>query len=129
MGRINQHFLSRLRDALFVVNEDDIDHLKQVLRSRWLKRRRKAFPGAADSELLKAVNEAIEIRYAENFAWFAHRCRRSIPPPSELEAALRRVVGLYADLEDSATGMQLFTPKTWAIFKSMVIHHPDVNYY
>ena len=47
------------------------------------------------------------------------------------------MVGLYADIEDATTGMQLFTPKTWAIVKSMVIYirkgclsdHPDVNYY
>lgn len=131
------HFLSRLRDAFFVVNEDDMRNLKQILKARWLARRKKMNPLAEEKELEKIVDAAVEARFVENYAWFAHRVRRSIPPPAELEAALRRVVDTFAYVKDATTGLQLFTPKTWVAFKSTIVRirkgcisdHPDVNYH
>ena len=50
---------------------------------------------------------------------------------------MRKVVDLFANCEDAATGKQLFTPKTWRVFRSTIEHirkgcvsdHPDLNYY
>ncbi len=45
-------------------------------------------------------------------AWIKRRCRRSIPPKHELEAALQRVYDKYKDALHPQTGTLLFTEKT-----------------
>ena len=104
---------------------------------RWFRRRKKARPNADDEDLRAEASAAVELRYVENYAWFAHRVRRHIPPPKELEAALVRVVETFAACEDARTGMQLFTPKTFKVHRAIVAHirkgcvsdFPDYNYY
>ena len=50
------HFMSRLRDAIFMINNDDVAALKQVLKARWFKRR----TPVPDDELRAAVDKDVE---------------------------------------------------------------------
>ena len=50
-----QHFLSRLRDAVFVVNEDDLSSLKQILKERCARR----FPAPKCNSTTRDVRHAI----------------------------------------------------------------------
>ena len=43
---VYHHFLSRLRDAFFVVNHDDIENLKRVLERRWFAQQMRRDPDA-----------------------------------------------------------------------------------
>ena len=76
--------MARLRDAIFVVNEDDVKALKQVLKTRWFRRRKRRCPDANDAELQAAVDREVEKRFLENYGWFAHKVRRLIPEPKVL---------------------------------------------
>jgi len=132
----HDHFLSRLRDAFFIINNDDVDNLKSLLKGRFIRRRQHSFTGT-DDELWRLAEEYVDQRYLSDYTYFAHRVRRSIPRPKLLEAELRKVVDLYANCIDAATGKQLFTDKTWRVFRSTIKHirkgclsdHPDLNYY
>ena len=37
------------------------------------------------------MRERVEKKYLEDYAWFTHRVRRSIPPPRELEEEVAKV--------------------------------------
>mgnify|MGYP007032683976 CR=1 FL=1 len=104
---VHDYFLSRLRDAFFIVNHDDIVNLKKILMGRFFRRRKKKSPTINDQVLWRLAEKHVERRYLENYAYFAHRVRRSIPPPDVLEAELRKVVDLFANCQDAATGMCL----------------------
>ena len=88
-------------------------------------------------EFRAQVDRDVEKRFIENYAWFAHRVRRHIPEPKELEKGIREVVQLFAACEDAKTGKQLFTPKTWKVFTNIITHvrkgclsdMPGYNYY
>ena len=52
-----KHFLSRLRDAIFIVNKDDIETLKQVLDGRWYAQRKRKTPNADEVTLLTITTQ------------------------------------------------------------------------
>ena len=70
---------------MFIVNDEDMRALKQVIKARWLARRMKRYPGVDVEEFRAQVDRDVEKRFIENYAWFAHRVRRHIPEPKELE--------------------------------------------
>ena len=131
------HFMSRLRDAIFMINNDDVAALKQVLKARWFKRRARRNPSVPDDELRAAVDKDVEQRFLENYAWFAHKVRRHIPEPKTLEKNLRDLADTFATVPDAKTEAQLFTPKTWSVFTETIAHvrkgclsdRADMNYY
>ena len=47
-----------------------------------------------EDKVREEVHKRVEQKYLEDYAWFAHRVRRSIPPPKDLEAALVKVLTL-----------------------------------
>jgi hypothetical protein len=59
------------------------------------------------------------------------------PGPPLFLSLLLQVVDLFANVEDATTGAQLFTPKTWRVYKATLKHirkgclsdRLDVNYY
>jgi len=62
-----KEFMQRLREAFFVVNYGDLEFIKDQLCKS----------GMSD--------EDIERKFENDFQWFLQRCRRSVPPPAELE--------------------------------------------
>ena len=72
----------RRRDAVFIVNDEDMRALKQVIKARWLARRMKRYPGVDVEEFRAQVDRDVEKRFIENYAWFAHRVRRLIIQPN-----------------------------------------------
>lgn len=129
--------MSRLRDAIFVVNEDDAKALKGGLKAQWFRRRRRRFPDCNEAELQAAVDRDVENRFIENYSWFAHKARRLVPEPRVLEGRLPDVVDTYANVPNGKTEAELFTPKTWIVFKETTGHirkgclsdRPDLDCY
>ncbi len=140
-------FMSRLRDAIFITDDDDMEAIRTHLRVRSFERkllqwRQSRPPGAQPSaverrKLQQEADEVVAEREKHNYAFFMRRVRRSIPPPAELEERVRRAVDLCATVKDAATGSMLFTRQTWTTVDNLIRHIrrgclsdcPDVNYY
>lgn len=52
------------------------------------------------------AHKAVEKKFLEDYAWFAHRVRRSIPPPKELEEKLKKVT--LAEMQTLTRSCELF---------------------
>lgn len=81
-------FQRKLRDAFFIVDEDDRAEVLPIL----LKKSYKDF----DSAVLDIPD------------WIWQRVRRSVPPPKELYERVRKVLDYFRDIVDSK-GRPLYT--------------------
>jgi hypothetical protein len=80
-------FVSRLRDAIFAINDVDIERVKaDLLAKGW-------------------APEGIEDLYKNNYSYFVRRCERKIPSPPQLLEAINKVIILFSrDLENDEVG-------------------------
>mmetsp|Transcript_20653 Transcript_20653/g.53367 ORF Transcript_20653/g.53367 Transcript_20653/m.53367 type:complete len:561 (-) Transcript_20653:90-1772(-) len=135
-------FMARLRDAIFVPDQDDMDQLRASLvlkKAEKLRSERQAGDGAGndDASIERDAKEYVAQFEKDNYAWFMRRVRRSIPPPDELEARLIKVIKLCATVKDAATGSMLFSKQTWTVAENLLEHIrlgclsdcPDTVYY
>jgi hypothetical protein len=94
-------FMSRLSDAFFIPSQEDIEFIKAALRRS----------GVSDEDINK-----------NRWQYYKRRVRRRVSLPKELEREFKRVVNLFANLEDAKTGKPLFGEKAWALYKSTLRH-------
>jgi hypothetical protein len=96
-------FLRALRDAVFVVCQDDKD--------AWMKMTRESLKG-------QGLNEReINIRVTKEYDQMLSKSRRSIPSPALLMSSTKKVFDLYGHQVDSKTGKPLFSQDCWAAVK------------
>ena len=87
-------FITALRDAFFILNQNDLDECFQVLRDKC---------NLTDEEIYKRM------RY--RFSWFLKRVRRHVPEPAVLERRYLEVYNEYKDIICAKTGKKLFGTK------------------
>jgi len=96
-------FLRALRDAVFVVCQDDKD--------AWMKMTRESLKG-------EGLNEReIKIRVIKEYDQMLNKSRRSIPSPALLLSSTKKVFDLYGHQVDLKTGKPLFSQECWAAVK------------
>ena len=140
------HFLSRFRDAVFVVDAAHLAELKLVLTNKklaqlkrsWCRDHNGSTPNNAQAQsLLAAAQQEVNKKELEEYSYFLDRVRRQIPEPGILEARVRAVAAEFGNVEDAARGTQLFTRQTWKALDNLRGHirrgclsdSPDINYY
>ena len=84
-------FITSLRDALFVLNDDDLEDCLEVLREK---------RGLSDEKIAKMM--------AYDFSWFLRRVRRLIPSPPDLEKRYLAVYQAHKDIICQKSGKTLF---------------------
>jgi hypothetical protein len=84
-------FITSLRDAIFVLNDDDLEECFEVLRNKC---------GMSD--------EAIAKKMAYDFGWFLRRVRRLVPSPRDLERRYMAVYEAHKDIICQKSGKTLF---------------------
>ena len=95
-------FMTDLRDAFFVVNQNDLDKCIKVLRDKY-----------------KMTDEQITNKILHGFDWFVRRVRRVVPEPSELEKRYMAVYSKYHDIECAKSGRAHFSKKDEKKFTSL----------
>ena len=95
-------FMTDLRDAFFVVNQNDLDECIKVLRGKY-----------------KLTDEQITNKILHEFDWFLRRVRRVVPEPPELEKRYMAVYSKYHDIECAKSGRALFSKKDAKKFTSL----------
>ena len=88
-----------MRDAVFLINEDDRAAVDARLHSE----------GSSFEEKLK---------YNPKYLW--RLVRRHIPPPEKLYELVSKVFKTYGPLKDSTTGQPLFSPSAWKSAKNVL---------
>lgn len=79
-----------LRSAMFIMNKDDVDDVKEVLASK---------------------GQSWEEKMAFDFSYIAKRVRRKVPPPEILYQRLLAVFNFFKDKVDSKTSQKLFNER------------------
>lgn len=92
-------FARALRDAIFILDPEDAARI-----SRW-----------AQSHGLTLDDIKT---YRARWLWL--HCKRIIPPPEQLYAAVAKVFRLYGPLKDASTGMPLFNTEAWKTAKRIL---------
>eukprot|EP00956_Cyclotella_meneghiniana_P031801 scaffold84980_cov33-Cyclotella_meneghiniana.AAC.2 len=87
-------FIRALRDAMFVIDPQDMEQCLSVLRDKH---------GMSDDDIDK------KLQY--DFAWFLRRIKRKVPDPEELERRYIRVYETFKDIPCAKTGRGLFATK------------------
>eukprot|EP00986_Skeletonema_menzelii_P010611 scaffold5229_cov137-Skeletonema_menzelii.AAC.3 len=87
-------FITSLRDAMFVLNDDDLEECLEVLREK---------RGKSDEEIAKMM--------AHDFGWFLRRVRRLVPSPRDLEKRYMEVYDAHKDIICQKSGKKLFGTK------------------
>jgi hypothetical protein len=87
-------FIRALRDAVFVLDQNDLDQCLSVLREKH---------GMSDEEIEK------KLKY--DFAWFLGRVKRKVPTPPELEERYLAVYEVFKDVVCTKSGKKLFDTK------------------
>lgn len=87
-------FITALRDAWFILNQNDLDECFQVLRNKC---------NLSDREIYR------KMKY--NFSWFLKRVRRHVPEPPVLERRYMDVYNQYKDIICAKSGKKLFATK------------------
>lgn len=93
-------FFRSLRAASFLMLEEDVQQVKEVLNSK---------PG-----------ESWEKKMAFDYDYIAKRVRRRVPPPMMLYHRLKAVFDFFKDKKDSQTGHTLFTKTNMNKFNNML---------
>ncbi|KAG2224491.1 hypothetical protein INT45_010557, partial [Circinella minor] len=101
-------FSRRLRDALFVVDEDDKKKVEAVLLKQ----------GTTWNEKL-----------IKNPRWLFRRVKRTIPPPEKLYPKVKQLFEIYGPLKCARTGRSLFDNEAWKQSKNILksIHEGQVS--
>jgi hypothetical protein len=97
-------FMSALRDALYIPNQDDLDWVRQCLRES----------GKNDTE----INQKLRTE----FDWCLRRIRRHVPSPTDLEKRYQEVIDLYSDVVDGNTEKPFFNAKAKNVHKATLKH-------
>eukprot|EP00985_Skeletonema_marinoi_P024492 scaffold17057_cov73-Skeletonema_marinoi.AAC.2 len=114
-------YMTALRDAMFILNDEDLEECLQVLR-----------------EKRKMTEEQIRNMMTHNFKWFLLRVRRLVPSPPDLVKRYLEVFNAHKDIVCHKSGKKLFaTPAAIAQHKSTLKHMrrnclsdiPFFNYY
>jgi hypothetical protein len=114
-------YMTALRDAFYITNQDDLDQCLHVLREK---------------KKLSEKDICLKLKY--DFDWFLRRVRRLVPEPPVLEKRYTEVFNQYKDIECSKSGKKLFsTAKSLAVHKATIKHirrnclsdSPGVSYY
>jgi predicted nucleic acid-binding protein len=87
-------FIRALRDAMFVMDQQDLDQCLAVLREKY-----------------EMTDAAIEKKLKYEFHWFLRRVKRKVPTPSELEERYLQVYDLFKDVVCAKSGKKLFDTK------------------
>ncbi|CAM9377655.1 unnamed protein product [Ectocarpus sp. 6 AP-2014] len=87
-------FMARLRDACFLVNRDDVLQAKKVLERR----------GMSPAQVQQAKDQ--------DWSYFLRKCRRLVPPPSELLKRFDKVVQEFGNCVDIISKEVLLRPKS-----------------
>ncbi|KAG2211306.1 hypothetical protein INT45_003588, partial [Circinella minor] len=113
---LSKVFSRAFRDALFVVDEDDKNKVKNVLEKQ---------------------GTTWEKKLSENPDWVLRRVRRVIPPPSILYPVVKDLFKTYGPLRCARTGRPLFDYENWqqaanvlkAIHQGHVSDPPGIPFY
>jgi len=114
-------FITSLRDAFFVLNDEDLEECFEVLRDK---------RGMSDEMIAKSM--------AYDFKWYLRRVRRLVPSPNDLEKRYMTVYEAHKDIICQKSGKKLFeTREAVAQHKSTLKHIrrnclsdiPHVTYY
>ena len=96
-------FMSRLRDAFFIISNDDKLHLLEDLRRKgWLE-------------------DEISNLEKYNYSYIVRHCQRSIPSPDVLQSRINLVVEQFTNGK-SSTGEELLRPGTWVAIQALMNH-------
>ncbi|CAN0051384.1 unnamed protein product [Ectocarpus sp. 12 AP-2014] len=87
-------FMARLRDACFLVNRDDVLQAKKVLERRGMSPAR-----------VQQVKD-------QDWSYFLRKCRRLVPPPSDLMKRFDKVVQEFGNCVDNISKEVLLRPKS-----------------
>jgi hypothetical protein len=80
-------YMTALRDAFYIINQDDLDQCLHVLREK---------------KKLSKKDICLKLKY--DFDWFLRRVRRLVPEPPVLEKRYTEVFDQYKDIECSNRG-------------------------
>ena len=114
-------FRISLRNAVYILNQDDLDACMKVLRDKY-----------------KLSDKEIETKLRGDFGWFKRRVRRLVPSPKDLEERYLAVYNEYKDIVCTKSGKALFGSKKAKrahkallkhIRKNCVSDIPFVSYY
>ena len=114
-------FIRALRDAMFVLDQRDLDQCMEVLR-----------------EKRKMSEEEIQKMMTYDFAWFLRRVKRTVPSPPELERRYLAVYEVFKDIVCTKSGKKLFETKHGKSTHLSCLKHirrnclsdiPSVSYY
>ncbi|CBJ33586.1 conserved unknown protein [Ectocarpus siliculosus] len=86
--------MARLRDACFLVNRDDVLQIEKVLERR----------GMSPAQVQQAKDQ--------DWSYFLRKCRRLVPPPSELLKRFDKVVQEFGNCVDNISKEVLLRPKS-----------------
>lgn len=101
----NQLFHRALRDAIYILNQDDLNACIDVLRS-----------------VFHMSDEDIRYKRLTDFRWFKMRVRRFVPGPIELERRYMSVIEEFKDIVDAKTGFPFFSDAAKAVHRSVLGH-------
>ena len=87
-------FICALRDAMFVMDQRDLDLCLQVLREKH---------GMSEKDMQR--------RMTNDFGWFLRRVKRTVPTPPELERRYMAVYEVFKDVVCTKSGKALFATK------------------
>jgi hypothetical protein len=96
-----RQFMARLSDAFFVPSQDDIAFIKKALGRA----------GLSDDDIKK-----------KKWDFYKRRIRRHVSSPAILLRDFKRVVAMFANLEDGKTKKPFFNDKAWALYQTTVKH-------
>ncbi|CBJ28935.1 similar to Werner syndrome protein [Ectocarpus siliculosus] len=86
-------FMARLRDACFIVNQDDIKEVEQALGSKGM------------------TPEAVAEYKDKNWTYFLRNCRRLVPERQRLLERFNSVINQFCNVVDAKSGEVLIRPK------------------
>jgi hypothetical protein len=87
-------FIRALRDAMFVLDQLDLEQCFAVLREKY-----------------SLTDEQIQQKLKFEFSWFLRRVKRKVPTPPELEKRYLAVYNLFKDMVCAKSGKKLFATK------------------
>lgn len=97
-------FMSRIRDAMFIIDIESRENLFELLRKR----------GVTEADIADLQKF--------NYSYIVRRCQRMIPLSALLEERIMEVVSELANVKDAKTHEPLFRPIAWKELKSLLVH-------
>jgi hypothetical protein len=110
-------FCGLLRDAIFMVDPDEMERERQKLSDALFTNPQ----SRCHNDREKADNEAKRRLYCPGSKVLQDK-QRVIPPPSILLPRVKKAVELCANAKDAATGEILFSKQTWNVHVNACLH-------